>query len=186
MILTPLINNPSNSSEAVFGFLHTALSIGLVIPEDVILWADAQILKQNVPDIVLIELSLCDISTPQKMLFILDDYLNYDTSACPIRAFFCYFHHTYTTAAHTTQEVDRYLWQLRNLPTITETELEFIYWLNDAIDLHNYHSIDFQQALQHFLQLYQNYTLDHHEQWPEFDKQINLALSNNQHLRDIT
>ncbi len=163
--------------KTIVGLMHYGLITGLFSQQEVIAWADREIAAQAMPELFFIELSMTDGRPLQDTLFVLADFLNFDDASCPVRALFGLLYIAHQSGQYTLQQIVHCLWQLRGCPSITEAELNFIYWLDDAIDLAPYYPVDTATACERFLALYQDFILARHASWDDLNERIDAYLS---------
>lgn len=174
------MTKPIKAINDFFSTLRVLLTRALLDKQEVIRWADSEIMKADIPESYLIELSLIGTKTTNELYEIIDQLSNNSRSLIAGRALIGFIGDKIKNKTIDYQQGFEILYSIQSEFELTDLEKNFINHAHDELELAIKQvwgdKDDVQQATKNFLNCYEGFTLDNMASWDKISNGVDENL----------
>jgi hypothetical protein len=160
------------------------LTHGMLDKEEVIRWADNIIQQDEQPDHFVIELSLCGHKSINYIVSLINEFVGEPKPVVSGRVILGLINKQYVKKLIPLRKVTTAIYWMKELSELTETEICFMYWLDDNLDgaeLGSYGTVEgVEIETLRFLEDYKDFSICNFDKWTEINKTIDEKIKENQ------
>ena len=177
--------NPKDISQTLH-LIRAGLQFELLTKEEVIVWADKIILKDEEPDIFFIDVALSVSKSEYDLIYYINDYLNLEKKMVPGRPLFGLLYKKYITGQINLVQTIAKLFMIINEADITEKEMYCIYQFEIDYDStwNNYYGPEAVEIeVKKFLTFFKDYSLDNFENLEDLNFRVDIEFEKESIIR---